>query len=71
MPYSEPVLSLARVGLVDVGHTLAEVVGSSRAVMHALQAEDGLVGVLGDLGSACRKEYLLKLRNLALTQSLT
>jgi hypothetical protein len=69
--YSEPVLGLAGVRLVDVGHTLAEVVGGSSAVLDALELEDGLVGVLCDFGSACREEYLLKLRNLALTQSLT
>jgi hypothetical protein len=69
--YSEAVLGLAGVGLVDVGDALAEVVGGGGAVVDALQTQDGLVGVLGDFGSACDGEYLLKLRNLALTHSLT
>lgn len=39
--------------------------------MDAFEAKDGLVGVLGDFRSVCKLKYLLKLRNLALTQSLT
>ena len=33
-------------GFVDVGHSFAEVVLSSTAVVDALESEDGLFGVL-------------------------
>lgn len=39
--------------------------------MDSFELEDGLVGVLGHLGPASLYAYLLKLRNLARTQSLT
>ena len=58
-------------GFVDVRDALAEVVGGGRAIVDALQSEDGLVGILCDFGSKCQARYLLKLRNLALTHSLT
>jgi len=41
------------------------------AVVDTFESEDGLIDVLGDFGSAFDMNYLLKLRNLALTQSLT
>lgn len=58
-------------GFVDVGDSLAEVVGGSSAVVDTLKSEDGLVSVLGYFGSRLRQRYLLKLKNLALTHSLT
>jgi len=45
----EPVFCFAGVGFVDVGDSLAEVVLRGRAVVDALEGEDGLVGVLRHL----------------------
>jgi hypothetical protein len=59
------------VGFIDVGDSLSEVVGGGRAIVDAFQSEDGLVDVLCNFGSTWEECYLLKLRNLALTQSLT
>lgn len=47
----EPVLGLAWMSFVDVGNSLSEIVLSSWAIVHSLESEDGLVGILGDLGS--------------------
>ncbi len=52
MAYSEAVLGLAGVGLVNVGDALAEVVGGGGAIVDTLETKNGLVGVLGDFGSA-------------------
>ncbi len=58
-------------GFVDVGNSLAEVVLSCSAVVDTLESEDGLVSVLVLTGSGWDGIYLLKLRNLARTHSLT
>lgn len=58
-------------GFVDVGYSLSEVVLSTASVVDSFELEDCLAGILVDLRSALKLVYLLKLRNLALTQSLT
>ena len=57
--------------LVHEGNSLAEVVLSRLVVVDAFESEDGLVGVEGDVRPGCWVAYLRKLRNLALTHSLT
>jgi hypothetical protein len=56
---------------VDICHSLSEVVLGTDTIVHTLKSQDGLVDVLGNFGSEWRGGYLLKERNLALTQSLT
>lgn len=58
-------------GFIDVCNSLAEVVRGGWAIVDALESQDGLVGVLGNFGSAWCGGYLLKLRNLARTQRRT
>lgn len=69
--YSESVFGFAWVSFIDVCNSLAEVVLGGWAIVDSLESEDGLIGVLGNFGSELLGSYLLKLRNLALTQSLT
>ena len=46
----ESLVFLARLSFVDVDNSLAEVVLSSGAIVDAFQSEDGLVGILLNLG---------------------
>jgi hypothetical protein len=59
------------VSLVDVCNSLSEVVLGTHSVVNTLESEDSLIDVLLDFGSEWWLDYLLKERNLALTQSLT
>lgn len=68
---SKSVFSFAGMGFVDVSDTLAEVVLGTLSIVDALQSQDSLVGVLIDFRSELIGRYLLKLKNLALTHSLT
>jgi hypothetical protein len=68
---SKSVFSLSRVSFVDVGNTLAEVVLGAVAIVHTFKSQDSLIGVLVGFGSELIRHYLLKLKNLALTHSLT
>jgi hypothetical protein len=68
---SKSVFSFARMGFVDVSNTLAEVVLGTLSIVDTLKSQDSLIGVLIDFGSKLTRRYLLKLKNLALTQSLT
>ena len=43
---SEPLVFLARLGLVDVNDSLAEVVLSSGSIVDTFESEDGLISVL-------------------------
>ena len=58
-------------GLIDIGNPLSEVVRGSSAIIDSFQSEYGLVGVLGHLRPASHGQYLLKLKNLALTHRRT
>jgi len=59
------------VSFIYVCNSLAEIVLGSRAIVNSFEPQDGLIGVLGNFRSGLLESYLLKLRNLALTQSLT
>ena len=69
--YSKSVLSFSWVSFVDVSYSFSKVVLSSSAIVDALESEDGLASFLVLSWSEWNMAYLLKLRNLALTQSLT
>ena len=69
--YSKSVLSLSGVSFVDVCYSLSKVVLSAYSVINSFKSKDGLVDILLDFGSELIMRYLLKPRNLALTQSLT
>lgn len=71
MDYFESVIGFARLSFVDVDDAFAEVVLSSLTIVDAFELQDRLTDVLSHFGSASTKEYLLKPRNLALTQSRT
>jgi hypothetical protein len=69
--YSEAIFSFSWVGFVDVCDSLSEIVWGGSAIVDTFESEDGLIGVLCNFWSALGLFYLLKLRNLALTHSLT
>lgn len=72
--YSESFVLFTCWGFVNIYDSLAEIVWSSVAIVHTFDSKNGLVGILLDFWSKkiiTQEKYLLKPRNLALTQSLT
>jgi hypothetical protein len=69
--YSKSIFGFSGVGFVDVCYSLAKIILSRSSVIDSFKSKDSLVDILSDFRSELTDIYLLKLRNLALTQSLT